>query len=239
MGVHRSTDYHVVALDDDNYDGRVGMPDESPIKVLIVDDHAMVRNGLSTFLTVFDDLELVGEASSGEEGVKLCERAAPDVVLMDLVMPGMDGATATQRIREKCPDVQVIVLTSFKEDDLVQGALEAGAIGYLLKNVGADELADAIRRAKDGSPTLAPEAAQVLMHAATHKNERTEDYGLTARELEILGAMVEGLSNPDIAERLVVSRSTVKFHVSNILMKLAVSSRTEAVALALQQKLVE
>lgn len=199
----------------------------------------MVRNGLSTFLMVFDDLELVGEAASGEEAVKLCSRLRPDVVLMDLVMPGIDGATATKKIREDCPDTQVIVLTSFKEDDLVQGALEAGAIGYLLKNVGADELATAIRRAREGSPTLAPEAAQVLMRAATHKEEETEDYGLTARELEILRAMVQGLSNPEIAERLVVSRSTVKFHVSNILMKLGVGSRTEAVALALQRGLVE
>jgi len=211
---------------------------EDAIKVLIVDDHAMVRNGLSTFLTVFDDLELVGESSSGEEAIRNCRTLNPDVVLMDMVMPGMDGATATRHIREDCPDTQVIVLTSFKEDDLVQGALEAGAIGYLLKNVGADELAAAIRRAHVGSPTLAPEAAQVLMHAATRKEEN-ENFGLTEREREILRAMVKGLSNPEIADRLVVSRSTVKFHVSNILMKLSVSSRTEAVALALQRGLVD
>jgi len=211
---------------------------EDSIKVLIVDDHAMVRNGLSTFLTVFDDLELVGESSSGEEAIRHCRTLNPDVVLMDMVMPGMDGATATRHIREECPNTQIIVLTSFKEDDLVQGALEAGAIGYLLKNVGADELAAAIRRAHVGSPTLAPEAAQVLMHAATRKEEN-ENFGLTDREREILQAMVKGLSNPEIADRLVVSRSTVKFHVSNILMKLGVSSRTEAVALALQRGLVD
>lgn len=208
------------------------------IKVLIVDDHAMVRNGLSTFLTVFDDLELVGESSSGEEAIRNCRTLNPNVVLMDMVMPGMDGATATRHIREECPNTQVIVLTSFKEDDLVQGALEAGAIGYLLKNVGADELAAAIRRAHEGSPTLAPEAAQVLMHAATRKEENA-NFGLTDREREILRAMVQGRSNPEIADQLVVSRSTVKFHVSNILMKLGVGSRTEAVALALQRGLVE
>ena len=149
----------------------------------------------------------------------------------------MDGAATTKAIRERWKDIQVIALTSFKEEELVQGALQAGAIGYLLKNVSADELADAIRAAHAGRPTLAPEAAEALIQASLH--QPTVGYDLTAREKEILALMVEGLSNPDIAERLFVSRSTVKFHVSNILSKLGAESRTEAVAIAIQNRLVD
>jgi NarL family two-component system response regulator LiaR len=196
-----------------------------------------VRSGLGAFLLAFDDLTLVGEASSGEEAVRLCKQLRPDVVLMDLVMPGMDGAQATSVIRENCPEIQVIALTSFKEEELVQRAMRAGAIGYLLKNVTADELAQAIRSAKAGRPTLAPEAAQALIRATTRPPEPGSD--LTAREREVLALMVEGLTNPEIADRLVVSRSTIKFHVSSILSKLGASSRTEAVALALQHDLID
>jgi two-component system, NarL family, response regulator LiaR len=211
--------------------------ERKPIRVMLVDDHAVVRSGLAAFLEASDDLELVGEAGSGLEALRLCQGAQPDVILMDLVMPGMDGAAATHAIRERCPHVQVIALTSFKEDELVQGALQAGAIGYLLKNVSAEELAAAIRAAHAGRPTLAPEAAQALIHAATH--QPALGFDLTEREREVLALMVQGLSNPDIAERLVVSRSTVKFHVSSVLSKLGVASRTEAVALALQHHLIK
>ncbi len=214
------------------------MSDQNTIRVMLVDDHAVVRSGLSAFLLAYDDLELVGEAGDGEEAVSLCGRLRPDVILMDLVMPRMDGATATKLIRERFPDVQIIALTSFKEDDLVESALRAGAIGYLLKNISSDELADAIRAAHAGRPTLAPEAAQALIHTTRSAGLPALGHDLTEREREVLALMVEGLNNSEIAERLIVSRSTVKFHVSNILSKLHASSRTEAVALALQKHLV-
>lgn len=213
------------------------MSEIDPIRILLVDDHAVVRSGLSTFLLVHDDLELVGEAANGKEAIQKCEQLHPEVVLMDLVMPEMDGAAATKAIRERWPDIQVVALTSFPEEELVQGALRAGAISYLLKNVSADELAQAIRAAHRGRSTLAPEAAQALIHAATSQPD-TVGNDLSMREREVLQLMVEGLNNPEIAERLIVSRSTVKFHVSSILSKLGVSSRTEAVAVALQHKLV-
>lgn len=213
--------------------------EQRPIRVMIVDEHAVVRSGLSAFLLAHEDLELVAEASGGAEAVELCATVRPEVVLMDLVMPEMDGATATRLIIERYPETKVLAVTSFKEDDLVRGALQAGAIGYLLKNVGGDELADAIRAAHAGKPTFSPEAAHALINVATHVGDPEPADYLTSREKEILKLMVEGISNPDIADRLVVSRSTVKFHVSNILMKLGAQSRTEAVAMALQQKLVD
>lgn len=209
---------------------------EPTIRVLIVDDHAVVRSGLRTFLSAFDDLVLVGEARNGAEAVALCQTHKPDVVLMDLVMPGMDGATATRQILERWPHIRVIALTSFYDEALVKSAFQAGAISYLLKNVSASELAAAIRAAYVGRPTLAPEATQVLISATAQRQAPLFD--LTEREREVLALMVQGYSNPEIAQRLVVSRSTVKFHVSNILSKLNAGSRTEAVSIALQHHLV-
>ena len=210
--------------------------DSKPIRVMLVDDHTMVRRGLATFLKVFDDLQLAGEAESGEAAIQLCAEIVPDVILMDMVLPMMDGATATRAIRQQFPQVQVIALTSFKEGELIKNALEAGAIGYLLKDVSADDLVRAIRAAHSGRSTLSPEAAQALV--ATTNQPPAPGLDLTEREREVLSLMIEGLNNTQIAGRLTVSPSTIKSHVSNILSKLGVTSRTEAVALALRHKLV-
>ena len=207
-----------------------------PIRVMLVDDHAMVRKGLATFLKAFDDLELAGEAESGETAIQLCAKLQPDVILMDMVMPDMNGAAATRTIRQQFPKVQVIALTSFKEEELVKSALEAGAIGYLLKDISADDLARAIRAAHAGRATLSPEAAQALVNNANQPPAPGLD--LTEREREVLSLMTEGLNNTQIAARLTVSSSTIKSHVSNILSKLGVASRTEAVTLALRNRIV-
>ena len=211
-------------------------PSSKPIRVMLVDDHAMVRRGLATFLKVFDDLELAGEAENGQAAIQLCAKLQPDIVLMDMVMPDMNGATATRTIRQQFPNVQVIALTSFKEEELVKSALEAGAIGYLLKDVSADELVRAIRSAHAGRATLSPEAAQALVHAASQPP--TPAYDLTERERTVLALMIEGLNNTQIAGKLTVSPSTIKSHVSNILAKLGVTSRTEAVTLALRSRII-
>ena len=207
-----------------------------PIRVMLVDDHAMVRRGLAAFLKVFDDLQLAGEAESGEAAIQLCAEVLPDVVLMDMVMPDMDGAAATRAIRQQFPQVQVIALTSYKEGDLVKNALEAGAIGYLLKDVSADNLAGAIRAAHSGRATLSPQAAQALVE--TTSQPPLPGLDITDREREVLALMVEGLNNTQIAGKLMVSPSTIKSHVSNILSKLGVASRTEAVTLALRSHMI-
>ena len=207
---------------------------ENLIRVMIVDDHKIVRSGLGAFLLVFDDLELVAEADGGKQALELCEQVQPDVVLMDLVMPGMDGVQATQIIRQRHPQVQVIALTSFKDHELVQRAMQAGAISYLLKDIDADELAKAIRAAYTGRPTLALEATQALIRAS--RREQPTTFDLTERQLEVLDLMISGLSNQEIASRLGVRESTVKYHVSSILSRFGASSRTEAVSLALRQR---
>jgi NarL family two-component system response regulator LiaR len=213
------------------------MSSRETIRVMLVDDHQMVRNGLATFLLIHDDLELVGEAGDGEEALRVFEESRPDVVLMDLKMPRMDGVEATRALVTRAPQVCVVALTSFEDENLVQRALEAGASGYLLKDIGADDLADAIRQAHAGKPALAAEAAEALFRAARRGHQPGAD--LTDREREVLALLVEGLTNPEIADRLIVSPTTVKTHVSNILSKLGVSTRTEAVSFALQHELVK
>ena len=207
-----------------------------PIRVMLVDDHTMVRRGLATFLKVYEDLLLVGEAESGETAVQLCAEVLPDVILMDMFLPAMDGAATTQAIRQRFPQIQVIMLTSFKEGKLIKNALAAGAIGYLLKDVSADDLVRAIRAAHAGRATLSPEAAQALVEESNLPPAPGLD--LTEREREVLTLMIEGLNNVQIAGRLTVSPSTIKSHVSNILSKLGVASRTEAVTLALRNGII-
>jgi len=207
------------------------------IRVMVVDDHKVVRGGLSDFLFAYDDLELVGEASSGENAILICPEIKPDVILMDLVMDGIDGVEATRAIRASHPHIQVIVLTSLKDDELVQNAIRAGAIGYLLKNVSAAELAEAIRNAHAGRPTLSPEAAQALIDVTKSPKQIGDD--LTPRQNEVLQLMIEGCSNADIGERLSISPATVKHHVRAVLEKLEASNRSEAVAIAIRNDLME
>jgi two-component system, NarL family, response regulator LiaR len=210
--------------------------EDRTITVVIVDDHLLVRSGLEGVLSIFDDIRLVAQAESGAEAVNVCRKERPDVVLMDLVMPDMNGVEATRRVLEACPGTRVVALTSFTDEGLVEETLRAGAIGYLMKNVSADQLADAIRAAHAGRSTLAPEAADVLVRAVSAPREVGET--LSPREREVLRLMSEGLTNADIADRLVIGVSTVKTHVSSVMAKLGVATRTEACSVAIRRGLV-
>ncbi len=205
------------------------------IKVLITDDHGVVRQGLRMYLSLDPELEVVGEASNGEEALRMARELEPDVVLMDLLMPVMDGISATEAIRRELPDVEVIALTSVLEDASVSGAVKAGAIGYLLKDTEAEELGRAIKAAADGKVHLAPEAAARLMREV-RVPERPE--ALTERETEVLKLLARGKANKQIASSLYVTEKTVKAHVSSILAKLNVSSRTQAALYAVRAGLV-
>jgi len=207
------------------------------IKVMLVDDHSMVRRGLVAFLKNETDLDIIAEAQDGREAIEKCKDAEPDVILMDLVMPSLGGVAATRMILDRWPDIRILALTSFQEKDLVQEALQAGATGYLLKNVSGEELADAIRSTFAGKPTLAKEAVESLIQPEPTESTLGED--LTRREHDVLSLLVKGLSNPEIAVQLSVSRSTIKSHVSSILTKLGVSNRAEAITLAIEKKIAQ
>ena len=212
------------------------MSESNRIRVMTVDDHEILRGGIKFALFAFDDLELVAEANCGAAALRLCDEVQPDVVLMDMLMPDMNGIDTTKAIRSQYPQVQILALTSFHDQDLVRQAMRAGAVGYLVKGVSADELAEAIRAAHEGRATLSTEAVQALVQADASTAKLGAD--LTDREREVLALLAKGLTNAEIAQRLDISISTVKYHVRGILSKLGAASRAEAVALALQHHLI-
>ena len=209
-----------------------------PIKVLIVDDHSVVRQGLRMFLALDKDLEIVGEASNGEEAVSMVAKLHPEVVIMDLLMPVMDGVTATHIIRRDYPDSEVLALTSVLEDAQIVNAIRAGAIGYLLKDTQGDELCRAIKAAAAGQVQLSPKVAERLIREMQTPKDLIEEVQLTERETEVLRMLAQGKANKEIALELHISETTVKTHVSNILMKLGVPSRTQAALYAVKIGLV-
>jgi NarL family two-component system response regulator LiaR len=211
-----------------------------PITVLLVDDHEMVRRGVKAFLETRPDITVVAEAGGGEEAVRMAAEHAPDVALMDLIMPGMDGVEATRRLTAQSPRTNVVMLTSYHDDEHVFPAIRAGALSYVLKEVGPEELADAVRKAAAGEAVLHPRvAARVVreLHGA-RRDEPNAFRELSDRELEVLKLIADGLSNADIASRLYVSEKTVKSHVSNILGKLHLADRTQAAVYAWRQCVV-
>ncbi|MHB1375943.1 MAG: response regulator [Candidatus Humimicrobiaceae bacterium] len=207
------------------------------IKVLIVDDHPMVRHGINILLGAYDDMEVIGEAENGKEAIEMCEEYKPDIVLMDLMMPEVNGIEATRKILENSSYIKVVTLTSFIDKKLIEDSLKAGAIGYVLKNISGDNLVTTIRDAYKGKSTLSSEASDFLI--SNLKTPKGTDYQLTTQEKIIMACLVEGLSNKKITQKLVLSLSTVKFHVSNILNKLGASSRAEAVSIALKNNLIQ
>ena len=207
-------------------------------RIMLVDDHEVVRQGFKFFIDVVEELELIGEATNGEEAVELARELKPDVILMDIVMPKLNGTEATRQIMAHNDAIKIIALTSYNDNaQLVQDTLKAGAVGYFFKDISVTDLTEAIRKVQAGDVALASDAARLLVKANTAKAE-TAHIQLTEREQEVLRLIVAGMNNPQIAEKLVISRATVKFHVSSILSKLNVSSRTEATAFAVQNKLV-
>ncbi|HET6261536.1 MAG TPA: response regulator transcription factor [Chloroflexia bacterium] len=218
---------------------REGPGEGEKISLVIVDDHAIVRQGLRTYLELQPDIEVVGEASDGREALEVVRDTLPDIVLMDLVMPNVDGVEATRTITLLSPSSRVIVLTSFSEDEKVFASIKAGAQGYLMKDVLPQELVRAIRTVHRGEAQLDPEIARKLMQEFTNPQPATPKHDLTERELEVLRLIAQGKSNKDISEDLVLSEKTVKTHVSNILQKLHLTDRTQAAVYALRQKIVD
>jgi DNA-binding NarL/FixJ family response regulator len=212
---------------------------DPPIRVFLADDHPVVRQGLRTFLDSRDGIEVIGEAGDGDTAVAAVERLRPDIVLMDLVMPGLGGVAAIRHIHERVPDTRVVVLTSFASDDQVIPAVQAGAAGYLLKDVEPTGLEAAIRLVHEGEALLDPQIAGRVMEEVARPSPGSDLSSLTPREREVLRLLARGLSNRELAETLVVSEKTVKTHVSSILMKLGVHDRTQAALLAVREGLVD
>ena len=217
------------------------MEDGSRIRVLLVDDHAVVRRGLKSFFDLLDDIEVVGEASDGSEGVAMARRLKPDVVLMDLLMPNMDGVTAIGRIKAELPETEIVTMTSFIEEEKVTAALEAGASGYVLKDAEADEVADAVRAAYAGEVHLDPQVARLLAQRMRQKKSPDDELvePLTEREKDVLRLLGQGMSNKDIGAALFITERTARTYVSNILGKLGLASRTQAALYAVEHKLAE
>jgi NarL family two-component system response regulator LiaR len=210
--------------------------EQKPIRVMLVDDHRLIRDGLKMLLAIHDDLEVVADVGDGGKAIQLCDQVEPDVILMDIVMPKVDGPTATARIRDSFPHIKIIALTSFLEEELIQSMLKSGADGYLIKDVSAKELAEAIRASYQGRSPIDPAAAQVLARAVNQPPPLGHD--LTQREREVLSLLANGMTNKEIAAELILSPTTVRGYVSDILAKLGAGNRTEATALALEHKLV-
>lgn len=209
------------------------------IRVLLVDDHEMVRMGLAAYLSTTDDIEVVGEAENGKEGVRLAKELKPDVILMDLVMEEMDGIEATKQILKENPQARIIVLTSFVDDEKVYPVIEAGAMSYLLKTTRAPQIAEAIRAAYKGESVLEAKVTTKMMKKMRSESEKLPHHDLTERELEVLRLIAEGKTNQEIADQLVIGIKTVKTHVSNILAKLNVEDRTQAAIYAHRHSLVK
>jgi NarL family two-component system response regulator LiaR len=212
-----------------------------PIRILLVDDSSQIHLGISEVLDMFEDMEVVGHANNGEEGVRLANQEMPDVILMDVIMPKMNGIEATRRIHKQHPQIKILALSSFQEDSSVRDMIKAGAVGYVLKNSSIADIAYTIRTAQAGKSVFSSEITQALMNAPAEAEtpiQPTEDFGLTPREFDVLRLLVKGHNNNQIAEELIISLSTAKFHVSSILTKLNASSRVEAVALAIEKNLV-
>ena len=207
------------------------------IRILIADDHSITRSGIKTLISVYDDLTLVGEAANGAEAITMCDEVSPDVILMDINMPVIDGIEATVKIREKYPNIKIIALTSYVDKKLVKDILKAGAISYIIKNISPDELVKTIRDAYLGKTTFSSEASKVVVEELTNPSQ--ERFNLTGKEHEVLKLLSKGSSNKDIAKELFISNHTVKFHISNILNKLGAVSRTEAVFVATKNNLVD
>lgn len=209
-----------------------------PIRILVVDDHVKIHRAISALIEVTDDMQIVGYASNGQEALTVCEEQQPDVILMDILMPVMDGIEATRRILSQYPTIKVIALSSFVDDDNVREMLKAGASGFLLKNVPLDDLPRTIRTTISGISVISSELTQMLLSTPPAKPDTSDLYSLTDRELDVLRLMAKGMNNNEIARTLMVSLSTVKFHVSSIISKMNVANRVEAAALAVEKRII-